>query len=121
MEIEFWEDVRGFSPAREFIIKQTNKRQKLIRKRIEYYEKYGLQNLLQSKVAKEIRGIKSQYGFSLFELKPVPFRFFFVCVVATDIMILLNGFVKKTNHTPDNEINKALNIAQKLKDKYLLK
>ena len=122
MKIELWEDPRGFSPVREFIInKLNNSQQKWIGKKIEYYQKYSFQNLLQSKSVKEIEGVKSKFGFSLFELRPVPYRFFFVFVISTETILLLNGFAKKTNRTPTKEIKMALNIAINLKKEFLLK
>ncbi len=122
MEIEFWEDSRGFNPAREFILNDLDiLQQKLIRKKIGYYRKYNFQNLSQSKSVKEIEGIKSKYGFSLFELRPIPYRFFFVFVVFPEKILLLNGFIKKTDRTPLGEIKKDLDVAMKLKNQFLLK
>ena len=119
MEIEFWEDSNGIKAVWEFIKKSDRK--KSILKKFELYERQKLADLLKSESATEFKGIKARYGFSLYEFKPGPYRFLFVAQNTGEKILLVHSFVKKTNKTPQAEINKALRIATLLSEKYILR
>jgi phage-related protein len=119
MEIEFGEDSNGTKPVSDFI-KKSNRRESILKK-LELYEKQALVNLLKSGVAEEFKWVKSKNGFSLYEFKPGPNRFLFVALDSWEKIFLVHAFIKKTNKTPQKEINKALYIAFLLSKKYKLR
>lgn len=123
MEIEFWEGPQGFCPVGEFIEEKLNPAQQdWLSKKLDYYGKYEFQKALQSKHAKEFEEIKPKYGFSLYELRPLPYRFLFVFILPDGIAKLLHPIHKKTDKTDSNDIARAMERAISLKNEgYLLK
>ena len=121
MEIEFWERSDGIKPVVEFIKELNEGNRILLLNKFERYEKYSFQYLLSNKRIKEFKHIKVDYEFSLYELRVFPYRFFFVMIVPGEILLLFHAFIKKTDKTPEKELNKALRIAVILNKKYKLK
>jgi phage-related protein len=119
MEIEFWEEPNGDKPVWEFI--KASDRVKSLLKKLELYEERTLTDLLKNESAKELKGIKAKYGFSLYEFKPGSNRFLFVVLIAAEKIFLLHAFVKKSDNTPLCEINKALRRAILLNQKNKLR
>ena len=119
MEIEFWEEPNGFKPVWEFI--KTSQRKNPLLKKLEFYESQSLNNLLRTGSAAELKGIKSKYGFSIYEFKPKPDRILFVVLNLTEKAFLIHAFLKKSDKTREKEINKALRIAAQFNKKYKLK
>lgn len=119
MEIEFWEEPNGFKPVWEFI-KNSQRKNSLIKK-LEFYESRDLNNLLKTGSATELKGIKSKYGFSIYEFKPKPDRILFTVLDSAEKAFLIHAFIKKSDKTRKKEINKALRIAAQLNKKHKLK
>ena len=107
--VEFYEDVNGNRPVENFLLKQDVKiRAKLL----------GLLEILQEK-GNQLREPYSKYlGNGIFELRGKQgsnlsrILYFFYC---DGKIILTNGFVKKTQKTPVNE----LKLAQNRRNDYL--
>lgn len=101
--VEFYEDEHGNRPVENFLLKQDVKmRAKLL----------GLLEILQEK-GNQLREPYSKYlGNNIFELRGKQgssicrILYFFYC---DGKIILTNGFVKKTQKTPVNELKLALN------------
>lgn len=98
---EFYKTKDGSKPAREFILSQETKMKAKLFGLVDMLEQYG--NQLREPYSKSL-------GEGIFEIR---------AKVGTDItrvlyffyyegrIILTNGFVKKTQETPQNEIKKA--------------
>ncbi|MBR5509504.1 MAG: type II toxin-antitoxin system RelE/ParE family toxin [Lachnospiraceae bacterium] len=107
--VEFYEDMNGNCPVENFLLKQDIKmRAKLL----------GLLEILQEK-GNQLREPYSKYlGNDIFELRGKQgnnisrILYFFYC---DGKIILTNGFVKKTQKTPVNE----LRLAQSRRNDYL--
>ena len=103
--IVFYRDEKGHEPAREFI-QELERFPKLNRQRLRKINLY-LAELEQFGLAlgkPQIDSIKTQEN--LYELRPGGDRIFFCCIMKTTF-VLLHGFVKKTQKTPPNEIERA--------------
>ncbi len=106
-DIEFYEDKNGYSETVEWLMELDNKAHNSkehrvrLKKFVEYIEilkQYG--TFIGEPVVKHITGT------DLWELRPTRDRVFFVHVL-NDKFLILNHFVKKTEKTPNREIEKA--------------
>jgi phage-related protein len=105
-EVEFYEDKRGIQPVRDVLIELRNKAVTSKDARIQY-----------QKILTHIRALES-YGTrigepqvkhidgSLWELRPLSHRIFFF-YWRDNKYILLHHFIKKTQKTPQQEIEQA--------------
>jgi phage-related protein len=112
-QIYYYTDSNGTVPVREYIDKTAAKHSKNSRinynKIVEYLdalEEYGL--ALNEPQIKHIEG-------DIWELRPIRSRIFFAAW-AGDGFILLHHFVKKTNKTPQHEINTAKRRLEELRE-----
>jgi phage-related protein len=112
-QIYYYKDNSGAVPVREYIDKMAAKRNKHSRinynKIVEYLdalEEYGL--ALSEPQIKHIDG-------DIWELRPIRNRIFFAAW-AGDGFVLLHHFVKKTNKTPQREINTAKSRLKELRE-----
>ncbi len=110
-KIEFLKNDKGFSESEEYIFELIQKSKKSkdarikINKIIEYLdalEKFGV--TVGQPAVKHING-------ELYELRPLRDRFFFFYQYENRY-IVLNHFVKKTQKTPQKEIDKALRLIE---------
>jgi len=118
MEIEYYTRDRGDSPVSDFLCTLSGKHFKKIEKDIDRLKEYGLQLLLKTKDVKKFKGNNKYDG--LYELitnyQGIYYRTMFT--VINDKYWLISMFKKKSNKTPLNEIKKANNIKELLKQKY---
>lgn len=114
--VEFW-DPRGPNYVLKELRKSKipNKIQKIILRKLEILERYGVE---QFNKAKEVLDIKFLKGSQLKEIRIQQGRVIFV--VKNNKIWLLHFFIKKTNRTPLREIETAENRLQAL-DLYLNK
>lgn len=100
-EVEFYEKSDGTRPAEEFILSQDMKMQAKLFRLLELLELKG--NELREPYSKALTD-------GIFEIRAIQgnniTRVLYFFVVGKKI-ILTNGFVKKTQKTPDNEIDLA--------------
>lgn len=104
-KIVFYKSLSGREVVTDFIDSFSNKIVLKIKSDIRLLEEYGLFLLSTSKV-KKISG-----NFNLFELRiktSIQIRLFF-SYFSPNIFLVLHGFVKKTNKTPLQEIQVAVN------------
>lgn len=113
-EIYFYKDKFGNQPIREYIQElktkaETNKDARIHYDKITDYIRYLRQNGTRAgePYTKHIEG-------DLWELRPLNNRIFFFCWHGNEI-VLLHYFVKKTQKTPQREIDKAKRCMDKLK------
>ncbi len=104
-EIRYYRDQKGIEPAREFI-RELERFPKLNRQRLRKIylylaelERFGL-----ALGKPQVDSIKTQEN--LYELRPGGDRIFFCCILQ-NVYVLLHGFVKKTQKTPQKEFERA--------------
>ena len=120
MEIEYYVRDRGDSPVSDFLYDHSlpPKHSAKIIRDIDRLKEYGLQLLLKTEDAKKFKGNKKHDG--LYELitnyQGIYYRTMFT--VIKDKYWLISIFKKKSNKTSLNEIEKANNIKEFLKQKY---
>lgn len=109
--VEFFEKEDGTFPAEEFILAQDLKMRAKIFRMVELLELKGndLREPYSKKIAEDIYELRAKQGTDIT-------RILYFFVVGKKI-ILTNGFVKKSNKTPKNEIKKAI----KYKEEYISK
>jgi len=106
MKVQFYQRARGDYPVKNYINELDNNKLKVkIWEDLNALEEYGHQHLIKTGDAKNLKGHKNLYELITNHQK-IRSRIFF-SVLENNIW-LWNGFIKKTNHTPSNEINKAL-------------
>ena len=97
----------GEVPVKRFIESLNDKQQRKIVRVISYVEEYGL--------ITAIPHVKKITGTPLWEIRILGhdnIRVFYA-ILFSDSILLLHGFIKKSQQTPQNEIKKALD---RLKD-----
>ncbi len=107
--IEFFETENGTLPAEEFILSQDIKMRAKIFKTLELLEFNGnqLREPFSKHLTEDIYELQTKQGNNISRI----LYFFFI----NKKIILTNGFIKKTQKTPKNELQKAL----KYKKEYL--
>lgn len=101
--IRYYITASGENPVKSFIESLTEKQQKKLTRVISYIEEYGL--------ITAIPHVKKLKGTSLWEIRILGqdnMRVLYARVLA-DSILLLHGFVKKSQETPKREIKTALN------------
>ena len=119
--IEFWQDKDGNSETQQYIIELKEKSIKSkdsrikLNKIVEYIEMlaaYGVE--IGQPYIKHIK----ESNVQLYELRPLRDRFFFF-YKKENRYIILNHFVKSTQKTPRNEIEKAIKMIKDFNDRKL--
>ncbi|MBQ6976377.1 MAG: type II toxin-antitoxin system RelE/ParE family toxin [Selenomonadaceae bacterium] len=115
-QINFYRDRQGNEPARELIEKLHNSKNQADKKRAAKINDYIQVLSMEGKAAGEpyIKHIQGE----LWELRPARDRIFFVAYVE-DSFVLLHHFVKKTQKTPQREIERAFREIADLKERGL--
>jgi len=106
-KLEFYQKQNKKIPVKDFLLKTQTKMRAKIVKEIELLEMHGLD--LKEPYIKKIIGKKYKNLYELrikFSTNITRIIFF---VFKEKKIILLNGFIKKTNKTPLKEIEKSLN------------
>ena len=102
MDIDYWESERGVSPVYEFIRSQPPEAQIRIQRTIGYFRERGFQ-LLQSPLLKKLN------GYDIYELRisiqRVCYRIFLIYYKSSSWLV--HAFKKKSNNTPQREIDVA--------------
>lgn len=115
-QINFYRDRQGNEPAREVIEQLHNSKNKMEQKRAAKINDYLEILSIEGKGAGEpyIKHIQGE----LWELRPARDRIFFVAYL-DESFVLLHHFVKKTQKTPQREIEKAFREIADLKERGL--
>ena len=95
------------NPVKQFIDSLSNKQHAKIFRILLYIEKYGVSSILP-----HVRKITSTPLWEIRILGNYNIRIIYVLPLS-NIVLLLHGFIKKTNKTPKKEINIALNRLKK--------
>lgn len=106
-KVIYYTTISGEDPTQEFINSLSVKQQRKISRIITYIQKYGLTTA--------ISHVKKLTGTDLWEIRILGqdnVRVFYATVLS-DTILLLHGFIKKSQSTPNKEIETALN---RLKD-----
>ncbi len=103
-KIIFYKTLSGREIITDFIDSFSNKIVYKIKSDIRLLEEYGLSLLSTSKV-KKITGQSNLYELRI--KSSVQIRLFFACITP-NIILIINGFIKKTNKTPYKEIETAI-------------
>lgn len=100
-EVEFYEKPDGTYPAEEFILSQETKMKAKIFRMLEMLENFGneLREPYSKLLTDGIYELRTKQGSNIT-------RILYFFVIGKKI-ILTNGFTKKTQKTPKNEIDKA--------------
>ncbi len=119
MHIEFYKKTKGNTPVLEFIESTPVKHRKKIFYKINRLKEYGLQQSLQTNIVKKIRGEKYKGLYELtIDWDKLFYRIFFTIIEST--CWVLCGIKKKSNKTPTNELDKAINLKKQI-EKQILK
>jgi phage-related protein len=107
MDIRFYTSQSGVEYVSEFIkekISDVKAKNKILR-RLELLEKYDLLNAIRSRL------IKKLHGYDLYEIVIDHNRVFYriLCSIGRNTCWLLHMFKKKSNNTPAEDIETALN------------
>lgn len=108
--VDYYLDEKGNNPVKDFIDDLSNKQKAKVFRIIETIEKYGLDTA--------IPHLKRLKGYPLWEIRILGrdnIRLFYV-VRFSNTIILLHGFVKKTQKTPQKEISIAMKRFEILED-----
>ena len=105
-KLEYYLDARGRNPVEEFIQSLTAGDQALVRARIDFLGEVGNQ-------AREPHS--KSLGKGLFELRIKSSRIFY-CFKPGGVIVLLHGFGKKSQKTPQREMETALRRMEEVKD-----
>jgi len=101
-KVIFYTTTSENSPAEEFIDSLNEKQQRKIIRLLTAIQTYGLSAI--------IPHIKKLTGTSLWEIRILGqdnIRIFYVVILA-DTILVLHGLIKKTQQTPNKEINTAI-------------
>ncbi len=104
-DVEFYEKENGEVPVFEFLLSLNPKLRAKAYSEIELLKKYGPN--LREPYVKPIKGDKHKGIFELRIKFSSDISRIFYFGFKNNIFILLNGFVKKTNKTPERELEKA--------------
>jgi len=114
MNIEYWLSSSGRNYVGVFLSGIPAKSRKKIDRSLDRLKRYGILPLLQSREAAKL------HGYDMYELivdfGKMFYRIFFI--VRAGACYMLHGFMKKTNNTPQREIETALGRAEEV-DAYL--
>lgn len=102
-KVIYYTTITEESPFKDFLDSLTFKQQKKITRVINYIESYGL--------TFAIPHVKKLTGTPLWEIRVLGqdnIRVFYATLLS-DSILLVRGFIKKTQQTPSKEINIALN------------
>ena len=115
-EIYFYRDRQGTEPAREYIESLHNSKSDVDKKRANKINDYIEVLSMEGKGAGEpyIKHIQGE----LWELRPSRDRIFFIAYLE-DSFVLLHHFVKKSQKTPQREIDRAMREIADLKERGL--
>ena len=115
-QINFYRDAQGNEPAREYIESLLNSKSIVDKKRAGKINDYIEILSIEGRAAGEpyVKHIQGE----LWELRPARDRIFFVAYVE-ESYVLLHHFVKKTQKTPQREIEKAMREIADLKERGL--
>ncbi len=120
MHIEFHKKTKGSIPVLEFVERTPVKHRKKIFYKINRLKECGLQNSLQTNIAKKIQG--KQYK-GLYELiinfDNIFYRIFFITI--GNVCWMLCAIKKKSNETPKNALAKAVGIKKQVENYYQIK
>lgn len=105
-ELRYYLDRRGGNPVEEFIEELPEDDKALVRARLTLLGEVG--NRLREPHSKSLGG-------GLFELR-VKSRRIFYCFKPDSVIVLLHGFSKKSQKTPQREIEVALRRMEEVKD-----
>ena len=103
MDIQFYRNRRGDCPVAEYINSLKEEERLMILNDEERLESVTLYELLKPRIVVKLKGVSN-----LYELRSRCFRILFS--IYSEFYLLLSMFRKKSNNTPKNEINKALNF-----------
>lgn len=101
-KVIYYTTASGNNPTRKFIESLQNKQRRKVIRILTYIQEYGLITV--------IPHIKKQSGTKLWEIRILGednIRILYVAVMI-DSILLLHGFIKKSQETPQKEINTAL-------------
>lgn len=107
MNVYLWESPSGKRPVGDFILGLSVKAQEKIKWVLDLFEEQGLR-LIYTKHLEKLK------GYDLYELRiefnKVFYRIFLIIIETSSW--LLHMFIKKSNHTPQKEIDIALKRSQ---------
>lgn len=103
-KIECYLDARGRNPVEEFIRSLTGPEQAILRARIAFLSEVG--NRAREPLSKSL-------GKGLFELRTKSSRIVY-CFKPGSVIVLLHGFTKKSQRTPQRELQTALNRMEEI-------
>ena len=103
MQVVYFRYENKENPVKQFIDSLSNKQHAKIFRILLYIEKYGVSSILP-----HVRKITSTPLWEIRILGNYNIRIIYVLPLS-NIVLLLHGFIKKTNKTPKKEINIALN------------
>lgn len=111
--IHFYQTAAGNQPVKKYLQKlkkSSNPRKKEMFDDINTF----LKSLKKQGNSLGMPMVKHLQGTDLWELRPFPHRIIY-CVMGGDQIVLLHIFVKKSEETPNTELNTALKRYKKLK------
>ena len=101
-KVTYYTTAQGENPTRKFIESLQKKQQRKVIRILTYIQQYGL--------VTAIPHIKKLAGHPLWEIRMLGrdnIRIFYASIL-TDSILLLHGFIKKSQNTPQREIDTAL-------------
>lgn len=117
MEIQFYQTTRGDYPVLEFIENLPIKHQKKIYYRIDLFKQLGLQKSLQGGDAKNFKGNKYKGLYELIiDYDKIFYRILFTMI--KNACWFVHAIKKKSDATPPQALNKAINIKKQLEKQY---
>ncbi len=103
--IEYYRRENGDTPVFDFLLTLNPKQRAKAYREIELLQKHGPN--LREPYVKTIKGYKNKGIFELRVKFSTDISRIFYFLYLNNVYVLLNGFVKKTNNIPENEIEKA--------------
>ncbi|MDA8273034.1 MAG: type II toxin-antitoxin system RelE/ParE family toxin [Deltaproteobacteria bacterium] len=107
-KVEFYRKENGEEPVKEFLLSLPEKHRAKAVREIDLLEEFGT-NLKEPHV-KHIKGHKNLWELRIKFAGDISRIFYFMPI--NDTFLLLSGFVKKTEKTPQGEIDKALHYME---------
>ena len=111
--VRFFKDKKGHQPAKEYILKLAKKKDK--DSRINLNKNDYIEALKQNGTRLGMPFIRHIEN-DLWELRPLGNRIFFV-VWIDGIFVLLHGYEKKSQKTPEKELNRARQEMKELQER----
>lgn len=105
-KLECYLDARGKNPVEEYIRSLTAGEQALVRARVDFLAEVG--NRAREPYSKS-------FGKGLFELRIKSGRIFY-CFKPGGVIVLLHGYSKKSQKTPQREIDTALRRMEEVRN-----